>query len=217
MKNPIHKYKPYIVDRDFLLSSLVAILFLLASLFVNFYAGAYASERASNSVTDIVLSNIRVFDVGWMIAQGAILFWLFVLFLCLYEPRRIPFTAKSIALFVLIRSIFISITHIGPYPTHLLIDSHILSKFSYGEGDLFFSAHTGLPFLMALVFWDHTYLRLFFLASSVIFGVVVLLGHVHYSIDVLAAFFITYSIYHIAVLFFQGDKKLFASGIGQSE
>jgi hypothetical protein len=43
------------------------------------------------------------------------------------------------------------------------------------------------------------------------FGIVVLLGHLHYSIDVLSAFFITYSIYHICELFFKTDKKIFDS------
>ena len=41
-------------------------------------------------------------------------------------------------------------------------------------------------------------LRYLFLAWSVFFGIVVLLGHLHYTIDVLSAFFITYGIVDIA-------------------
>jgi hypothetical protein len=76
--------------------------------------------------------------------------------------------------------------------------------------DLFFSGHTGLPFLIALIFWDHIYLRALFLGSSVVFGVIVLLSHLHYSIDVFSAFFITYSIYHIAIKLFQNDFDFFS-------
>ena len=80
--------------------------------------------------------------------------------------------------------------------------------FAFG-GDLFFSAHTGTPFLMALAFWDNKFLRILFIVTAVFFGVIVLLGHFHYSIDVLAAFFITYTIYHMAEIIFKKDKKCF--------
>lgn len=63
--------------------------------------------------------------------------------------------------------------------------------------DLFFSAHTGLPFLLALEFWDNKILRYIFLLSSLGGATLVFLGHIHYSIDVLAAFFITYSVFQI--------------------
>ena len=200
------------MNKNFLLSSGIAVLFLILSLVVNFYAGTYATLRASNAVTDIVLSNIRVYDVDGIFVYGAIILWIFIASLCVFEPKRIPFVFKSTALFVLIRSIFISLTHIGPFPSQLVIDSNFLAKFTPG-GDLFFSAHVGLPFLLALIFWENIRLRVFFVASSLFFGAIVLMGHLHYSIDVLAAFFITYTIYHMACAFFPKDKKIFASGL----
>ena len=66
---------------------------------------------------------------------------------------------------------------------------------------------------MALVFWRHPYLRWIFLTASVIFGASVLLGHQHYSIDVFAAFFIAYGIYHIALKLFEEDHQLFLQGL----
>lgn len=200
------------MHRSFLLSTFIALSLLALSLFVNFYAGMYATEKESNPVTDIILSNTRAYDVDGIFVYGAVLFWLFVLFLCLKKPNRLPFTLKSIALFILIRSVFISITHIGPFASQIPIDSNLIDKFSFG-GDLFFSGHTGLPFLMALVFWDDRYLRILFIASSALFGVVVLLAHLHYSIDVLSAFFITYTIYHLAESIFKKDKQLFLGGL----
>lgn len=182
---------------------------LLVSLVINYYAGTYATSRASNWVTDVILNNIPVFDVDWFFVYGAVAFWIFIIGLCVVKPHRIPFTVKSISLFILVRSVFVSLTHIGPFPTQITLDvSNLLSKFTFG-GDLFFSGHTGLPFLMALVFWDNRPLRIFFILCSVAFGIVVLLGHLHYSIDVLGAFFITYSIYRLCELFFKKDKALF--------
>lgn len=207
-----NKYKLHFGHSGFLASFAFSILLLALALVVNFYAGVYATEKASNSVTDIVLSNIRVYDVDGIFVYGSIILWIFVSLLLLLNPGKIPFTVKSIALFVLIRSVFISITHIGPFPTQIAIDSNLLNKFSFA-GDLFFSAHVGLPFLLALVFWDDLRLRILFIVSAIIFAAVVLLAHLHYSIDVLAAFFITFTIYRIAEMIFAKDRKLFFAGI----
>lgn len=204
------KYKSLFSDKGFLVSFSGSFLLLATSLIINFYAGTFATEKASNPVTDLILDHIPVFDVDGIFVYGALVFWAFVVFLCGIEPKRILFVVKSAALFVLIRSVFISLTHLGPFPTHLAVSSDLFSKITFA-GDLFFSGHTGLPFLMALLFWNNKKLRYFFIAASIIFGTVVLMAHLHYSIDVLAAFFITYSIYRLAEIFFKKDQKLFLS------
>ncbi|MDO8183799.1 MAG: phosphatase PAP2-related protein [bacterium] len=200
------------LNKDYWLSIITGFIFLIFSLVINFYANLYAVERASNPVTDIILSNVPVFDLDGLFIYGAFGLVALIAYLGLSKPRRLPFILKSIALFVIIRSVFISLTHIGIYPTHATLDSNpldfLLRRFALGN-DLFFSGHTGLPFLMALLFWNKIYWRYIFLTLSLIFGVVVLLAHLHYSIDVLAAFFITYSIYHLARRFFPLELKLF--------
>ncbi len=197
-------------NKYFVFSLITGIFLLLLALVINFYAGTYATKSASEPVTDIILSNIRVYDVDTFFVWGPVFLWVFVTSLCLYRPNRFPFALKSLAIFLVIRSIFVTLTHIGPFPDQLGLEtSHVwFSKFTFG-GDLFFSAHTGTPYLMALVFWNNKHLRSLFIAIALFFGVIVLLGHYHYSIDVLAAFFITYSIYKIAEKVFKKDKILF--------
>ena len=61
---------------------------------------------------------------------------------------------------------------------------------------MFFSGHTAMPFLGFYLF-RRSWVRYAFLAGSIVMGFVVLAMHVHYSIDVLAAFFMTYGSYRI--------------------
>lgn len=182
------------------------ILFFAVSLVINYFAGLYATKRASSPVTDIILDNIPAMDVDALFTYGIIAFFVLVTALLIYRPVNSPFVLKSMALFIIIRSFFIILTHIGPAPTIIeTVSSTSLMSFFTFTGDLFFSAHTGLPFLLALIFWKDKSLRAIFLGFTIIMAVVVLLGHYHYSIDVFAAFFITYGIMEIAKRFFRKD------------
>lgn len=200
--------KHLLAHRAYLQSLLFAALFLLVSFVANSYAVAYANKSISDPVTDIVLSNTRVYDVDGFFVYGAVLLVLLIAFVCLRYLRSAPFILKSIALFTIIRAFFVSLTHISPYPEHAAITPGLITNFFpsiFTGSDLFFSGHTGLPFLLALIFWDHVYLRFVFLGFSLMFAVVVLLGHLHYSIDVASAYFITYSIFTLAQVLFKKE------------
>ena len=197
-------------NKTFLCSLIFSILALIFAFVIHHISVTYANKMASSSVADIFLSNIRVFDVDWVFVYGPVLFYLFILItVSLKHFRRLPFLLYSISLFTIIRSLFVCLTHLGPFPTQasIGIDS-IFNSFSVGN-DFFFSGHTGLPFLVALIFWDILPIRIVSLLASIFFGIVVLLGHYHYTIDVLSAFFITFSIYEIAKVFFKKERKFF--------
>jgi hypothetical protein len=214
------EYKSCFTSKHFLISASVAIFMLVTGFIISSYAVQYATESASSSVTDLILSNVPVVDLDGMFVNGAIIMVFFIILVCLWQPKRIPFTVKTISTFMIVRSLFIILTHIGAFPTHAvihpssqnLIESVIgvnLYSSSFLGNDSFFSGHTGLPFLMAFIYYDRKWLRVIFIALSIIFGVVVLLAHLHYTIDVLSAFFISYGIYRMSRLLyskdFQGD------------
>ncbi|OHA81923.1 MAG: hypothetical protein A2675_02025 [Candidatus Yonathbacteria bacterium RIFCSPHIGHO2_01_FULL_51_10] len=201
--------------RVFQRATIEGVLLLVLSLVVSYYAGVFAADHESFPVTDIILSNIRAFDVDWIFAYGPLLLWVFVAFLFLRRPQYIPFTLKSIALLILVRSVFVPLTHVGPFPVQAPLDygNYFLQYFTSGA-DLFFSAHTALPFLMALLFWEDKKLRVFFTIVSILFGVVVLLGHYHYSIDVLSAYFITFAVFRMGEILFHKEERMFREGVG---
>ncbi|MBI4088352.1 hypothetical protein HY418_03160 [Candidatus Kaiserbacteria bacterium] len=200
----MHHFK----NKEFIIDFVLGTLLLAASLAIENYAVRYAGNRASNSVTDIILSNTRVYNVDGIYVYGAVLLIAVILLVCIHRPKRFPFVLKSVALFTLIRAFFISLTHIGPYPIVVAISPSFFTSFFptlFTGDDLFFSGHTGLPFLMALTFWDNKVLRVIFLGFTALLATAVLLGHLHYSIDVVAAFFISFGIFSMAKTFFRRD------------
>ena len=203
------KYESSFSQKKFVVSCCLALIFLAISLGINYVAGEFATEYQSNSVTDVILSNTPVFDLDEIFVGGSLVFAALITYLCFANPKNIPYTVKSIAFFTITRSVFVSLTHIGAFPQRAILDpASFISKFTFG-GDLFFSGHTGMPFLIALIFWHNRFLRYLFLGISLVFAVVVLLGHRHYSIDVLGAYFITYTIFHLTELIFKKDREYF--------
>ncbi len=188
------------------------VTFFVFSIFLTHYASIFAQVKASNSVEDIILSNFAVRNTELIFVHGAIAISIFFLVLCFRYFQGAPYMLKTISLFISIRALFVSMTHIGPYPTQLVLESNLLNFITSGN-DLFFSGHTGMPFLIALMFWKHVYLRNIFLAASIIFGSAALLSHLHYTIDVFAAFFITYSIYTLSKSFFRRDYEEFYKSV----
>lgn len=207
MKEKIVDIKP-VSKMRYYASLLEAIIVFIGSVFATHYASKFAEVHASGYVADLILSNTRAYNFELVFVEGAIVLSLFTIILCFRFRKTAPFLIKTVSLFIFIRAVFVSLTHIGPFPTKLVLESRALDFITSGN-DLFFSGHTGLPFLIALIFWNHLYLRSLFLAGSIVLGATALLSHLHYSIDVFAAFFITYSIYHIAIKLFKKDFEFF--------
>ena len=202
------KHKAFWLQKSFLASVGIGLVLLVGSLFANYYANSYISTHASNYVTDLFLDNLPVVDVHLIFSEGAALFFIVLIAILLFEPKYIPFALKSIAMFILVRSFFLILTHTAPPPNEIYINpTDFIARLSSGD-DLFFSGHTGLPFLMAFVFWEQKTLKYFFIFCTAVGAVAVLLGHLHYSIDVFSALFISFGIFHICKNLFPKDYRL---------
>lgn len=188
----------------------------LAEHFANVYAHIYMVRPTSNYVGDFLLDGLPAIDLNLIIIDTALVSIVCGTLFVLSKPRYVLFSLKALALFVIIRAFFISLTHVGMPPETILPNSGmfdvVYSYLNFQIG-LFFSGHTGLPFLMALIFWRTYAPRIIFLSLSGVFAVAVLLTHTHYSIDVFAAPFMAFGIFHIAKHFFPRDYKLIDSAL----
>lgn len=196
--------------RDRTASFLRGVLLLILALVVEKFADNYVSNLNGLSVDDLILSHVPVLDIDAFIIIAILFLTVLVLFLVIIKPQYLNFTLKSLALFVIVRSFFISLTHLGVSPLEVQFDTSSVGFGLYNllyntRGDFFFSGHTGIPFLMFLIFWDEKIWKYIFLIFSFVLGASVLIAHIHYSIDVFAAPFMTFGIFTISKFLFKRD------------
>ncbi len=85
----------------------------------------------------------------------------------------------------------------------------------YITHDLFFSGHTTTVFLIFLCLKKKAD-RIYTLCASVLLGFLLLVQHVHYTIDVLAAPVFTYAVYRLTLLFLRPENYQVNSATGRS-
>src|SRR3954462_9745299 len=210
MEATLRLYRTLFGSRAYVRSIGEGTVFFAASTIAIFAAVTYATVHASNFVTDFVLSRVGPYNLRFLFVYGTLTAFVMTLGLLAWRPNRVPFALKSMALFLLVRAVFVSLTHMAPSPIDPQKAAPFFNSIFYGS-DQFFSGHTGMPFLAALAFWHIPQWRLFYLALTAFFGTVVLLGHYHYSIDVLAALFITHGVFQVSCWLFARDYALFRS------
>lgn len=166
---------------------------------------AFIEKREGMVLQDFVLDAIPAIDVS---IPTFVVIWSMVLlvFYRIYQnPRLFLVIAYGFILMCILRVLTISLLPLNP-PVGIIALKDPIANIAYGGNgifitkDLFYSGHTGNMFLFFLCLqrkWD----KIIALAASFIVGILVLVQHIHYSIDVFAAFIFTYFIY-------LGAKKL---------
>ncbi len=115
---------------------------------------------------------------------------------CINQPAIFLDVIYCLVLICIARIITIYLVPLDP-PAGLIVIKDPLTSLTYGgkdvfiTKDLFFSGHTSNMLMMALCFEKKTDKWLGFMAAISV-GIMVLFQHVHYSIDVIAAFIITF-------------------------
>jgi hypothetical protein len=138
--------------------------------------------------------SIATFTVIWSMT---LLLWV----RCVQDPWIFVLFLLCFVILCISRMLTIIIIPLNP-PVGLIPLKDPLSSIFYGgtdkfiQKDLFYSGHTSIQFLMFLTLKRKTDKILAFFSTLAI-GTLVLVQHVHYTVDVLAAFVFTYIIYRI--------------------
>jgi hypothetical protein len=184
----------------------LSILFLIIALILTALSGDYVDEARSVSVPDLILSHIPAVDLSFLFVYGIIIVVIvFLAYPLVHKPKKLHYAIGMLSLFLCIRSAFLVLTHLKVPTGAIPISAPAFLHFLTYSNDLFFSGHAGIPFLGFLVF-ENKKIKYFMLISSIILAITALFMHVHYSIDIASAYFITYGIYKIGDKIFR-DKK----------
>jgi membrane-associated phospholipid phosphatase len=192
-------------ERRFRNKTIIALLLvaIILTLLPAFFA--FIEKREGMVLQDYVLDAIPAIDVS---IPTFVIIWstvLLVFFRIYQNPRLFLVIVYGFILMCLARVLTISMLPLNP-PAGLIVLKDPIANIAYGGNgifitkDLFYSGHTGNMFLFFLCLerkWD----KIFALTASFLVGILVMIQHIHYSIDVIAAFIFTYFIY-------LGAKKL---------
>ncbi len=194
-----------------------AVAFRLACYAVMTALALWAERRAAPTVPDAVLSAVPY--VGW-VARANYRLWLVAyvplsVALLASEPRRWVRYMVTGGLVSLARGVTIVLTGLGaPDPAHagpggagadfvtawlqLVSPAAVFGRGAanvYLTKDLFFSGHAATTLLLFLYLRHRPRLRAVALAAHAVAVASVILGHLHYAIDVVGAWAVTFAIY----------------------
>jgi membrane-associated phospholipid phosphatase len=197
-------------DKKYRLQAVLTVIVLAGVLwsltnFLNFI-----ENRQGIILADPLLSHFKPLNLTWLIFGLIYLSLITALFELAKYPGRLMFILQAYSLLVVIRMAAMYIIPLNPPPDMIPLNDPFVEYFGTGRlltKDLFFSGHTATLFLLFLTVQSKK-LKILFLTCTIALGLSVLLQHVHYSIDVLAAPFFTYTCFHI-ILFFHKKQPLF--------
>jgi hypothetical protein len=133
------------------------------------------------------------------------------IYLMINYPVRLLMSLQTYSLLLLVRFVMMYVTPLDPPAGTIDLEDPLI--FVVGTGtkitkDLFFSGHTSTMFMLAMLTVNKK-LKTVFIVNTFIVASFVILQKVHYSIDVLVAPFISYTVYRIIMLL---NTKVFYKG-----
>ena len=165
----------------------------------------FVEQREGVILNDPVLSLFSAVDLTWIIF--ALIYGCLILAVVSFmkNPFTLAFAFQAYSFLIFIRAAAMYAAPFNPPPGIIPLQDPFVEFFGTGmllTKDLFFSGHTALLFLFFLI-EKSKLLKLIFLISSVTVGVCLLLQHVHYTLDVIAAPFFSYTVFRLVLKFKQ--------------
>ena len=177
---------------------LLAVILTLLTNFLNF-----VESRNGVVLPDPILSLFNPVDLTWLIFAFIYISLIIAIVSLIKDPKRLMFALQVYTLMIIVRIVAMYLLPLNPPEKMIILKDPFVEFFSTGKSltkDLFFSGHTATLFILFLVS-KKKILKTLFLISTIVVAISVLLQHVHYTIDVFAAFSFTYTCYKIFLYF----------------
>jgi hypothetical protein len=182
----------------------VAILGILLLSYTHFLD--WVELRPGVVLDDPLLASFQARKVTWIVfalIYGALVLGLGTLSA---RPAALLVALQSYSVVVAIRMAVMYVVPLDPPLGMIQLKDPFVQLFDTGvvlTKDLFFSGHVATVFLLFLTA-QHRLLRLGFLLATVVVGAGLIWQHVHYTIDVLTAPFITFGCYRFVLMAHRG-------------
>ena len=161
----------------------------------------FNERRSGARLPDPVLRLLPAWDLSWPIfalIYGTLIVTVIHL---ARQPRPLLVALQAYALLAIVRIAMMYSVPLEAPPEMIMLVDPLVRLFGDGAGnwakDLFFSGHTSTTFLCALSVRSRP-LKLFCFSACASVAMLILLQHVHYTIDVLVAPFIAFSVQRLA-------------------
>jgi hypothetical protein len=177
--------------------------FILLTIILSFFPFFFQMIEKRNGILlhDWLLNRLPVYNTSVAIF---IIIWatsLMIIFRSVQDPKILMRFLWSYIFLCLLRILTIGIVALNP-PTNLIPLADPISNTFYGKSyvtkDLFFSGHTASIFLIFLCLQKKID-RLIVLSGAIIAGILLLIQHVHYTVDVISAPFFAYLVYRTTI------------------
>lgn len=187
-------------SRRFALLSVGTFCVLVAALLsLNSYL-QFNERRSGVALPDPVLARLPALDLSW--PTFALIYGTLIVAIASLarQPRPLLIALQAYSLLAIVRIGMMYTIPLEPPAGMIMLVDPLVRIFGGGQNwakDLFFSGHTSTTFLCALSVRTPL-LKLFCFSASASVAALVLLQHVHYTIDVLVAPFIAYGVLSLA-------------------
>ena len=182
-------------------------LVLLSFAFIFPYFFDFIEARNGPVMTDILLEQLPAMDVSLVV-----FFFLYSgivvgLISHLSHPKAVLLAFQTYVLITLVRMLSITLFPLNPPVGYIPLREPFVSLFTTNgriiSRDLFFSGH--MSTILSILFATHkVWIRRYLILCASMIGMMILLQHVHYTIDVVVAVPMTYLVFRFCKLFLGG-------------
>ena len=184
----------HLANRKNKITTATSFLFLVITLSIYPRFLNYIELRNGFVLNDYLLALFKPVNLSWLIFISLYSSCIIGIIKLIERPRIFTLAVQSYVLLVLFRMVAMFFVPLNPPVDSIVLIDPFVEFFGTGQSltkDLFFSGHTATVFIFYL--WaEKGWTKVFFLVSTICVATAVILQHVHYIIDVLAAPIITY-------------------------